>query len=142
MAKKSTKNTSVEIVEQTQEVKSDLIALLLPVEQPVAEVEQVEEIKKVKNEGVGKMVRELIQDGLTNTEILKRVHSEYGNTNTTYACVAWYRNKVKKSTEMKTVSKAVETVERFLQDETETVLDDGEIEVETLSDDLLQAVGQ
>jgi hypothetical protein len=50
--------------------------------------------KKAINKGVGDLIRGYIQDGLTNTEILPKVHAHYGNTNTTYACVAWYRNKM------------------------------------------------
>jgi hypothetical protein len=51
--------------------------------------------KKPINVGVGDFIKERIKLGLGNTEILKAVHEHYGNTNTTYACVAWYRNKMK-----------------------------------------------
>ena len=52
--------------------------------------------KTEKNEGVGLFIRKLINEGLGNKEILGIVHEQYGNTSTTYACVAWYRNKMKK----------------------------------------------
>lgn len=76
------------------ETKS-LVAQL--VEQVVeAKVEEVKE-KSEKNEGVGLFIRKLISEGLGNKQILDIVHEQYGNKNTTYACVAWYRNKMKKS---------------------------------------------
>lgn len=68
------------------------------VEQVVeAKVEKVEEVKSDKNEGVGIFIRKLISEGLGNKAILDIVHEQYGNKNTTYACVAWYRNKMKKA---------------------------------------------
>ena len=96
--------------------------------------------KVVKNQGVGKMVRELIADGLNNTEILKLVHAEYGNTQTTYACVAWYRNKMKKNNQLATTKKAVEVVKKFMNDEVEVDLDAEELETESESE-LRQMVG-
>lgn len=50
-----------------------------------------------KNEGVWLNVKRLLEEGKTNKEILTEVHELYGNTNTSYACVAWYRNKWNKS---------------------------------------------
>lgn len=49
-----------------------------------------------KNEGVWLNVKMLLEQGLTNKEILAKLEELYGNTNTTYACVAWYRNKWRK----------------------------------------------
>lgn len=68
-------------------------------EETTVEVEPQVEVKpKVeKNDGVGIFIRNLINEGLSNKDILKIVHEQYGNKNTTYACVAWYRNKMKKS---------------------------------------------
>lgn len=54
-------------------------------------------VKADKNEGVGQFIRKLIGEGLGNKAILDIVHEQYGNKNTTYACVAWYRNKMKKA---------------------------------------------
>ena len=69
-------------------LESKLIELraLLPVEPKT--------FKKAINMGVGDLIRSYIVEGLSNTEILPKVHAHYGNTNTTYACVAWYRNKM------------------------------------------------
>ena len=69
-------------------LESKLIELraLLPVEPKT--------FKKAINKGVGDFIRSYILEGLSNTEILPKVHAHYGNTNTTYACVAWYRNKM------------------------------------------------
>lgn len=49
-----------------------------------------------KNEGVWLNVKMLLAQGKTNKEILAELKEMYGNSNTTYACVAWYRNKWKK----------------------------------------------
>ena len=69
-------------------LESKLIELraLLPVEPKT--------FKKAINMGVGDLIRSYILEGLGNTEILPKVHAHFGNTNTTYACVAWYRNKM------------------------------------------------
>lgn len=68
------------------------------VEQVVeAKVEEAKEVKGDKNEGVGLFIRKLISEGLGNKQILEIVQEQYGNKNTTYACIAWYRNKMKKS---------------------------------------------
>ena len=85
-------------VEITQ--PSMLASMLQQEVKPLEEVKAEEtkpEVKVEKNQGVGAFVRKLIAEGLTNTAILKIVHEQYGNTNTTYACVAWYRNKMKKT---------------------------------------------
>ena len=73
-----------------------------------------------KNIGVGQLVRKLIADGMLNKDILKVVHEQYGNTNTTYACVAWYRNKMKKNAVAKAQSSAVESVTKMLEVEEST----------------------
>ena len=68
------------------EAKVIELRALLPVEPKT--------FKKAINMGVGDLIRSYIVEGLSNTEILPKVHAHYGNTNTTYACVAWYRNKM------------------------------------------------
>lgn len=90
--------TEAEEVEITQ--PSMLASMLQQEVKPLEETKAEEtkpEVKVEKNQGVGAFVRKLIAEGLTNTAILKIVHEQYGNTNTTYACVAWYRNKMKKA---------------------------------------------
>lgn len=62
-------------------------------------VEKVEEaIKKIepRNENVWGNVKILFDRGLTNKEVLSEIHEMYGNTKTSYACIAWYRNKYNK----------------------------------------------
>jgi len=44
------------------------------------------------NIGVGAYIKGLIPEGHTNKDILVLVEAKYQNSNTTYACVAWYRN--------------------------------------------------
>lgn len=90
--------TEAEVVETAQ--PSMLASMLQQEVKPLEETKAEEakpEVKVEKNQGVGAFVRKLIAEGLTNTAILKIVHEQYGNTNTTYACVAWYRNKMKKA---------------------------------------------
>lgn len=64
---------------------------------PAKTEEAKTKVKTDKNEGVGQFIRKLISEGLGNKAILEIVHEQYGNKNTTYACVAWYRNKMKKA---------------------------------------------
>lgn len=90
-----------EVIEEVEITQPSMLASMLqqevkPLEETKAE-ETKPEVKVEKNQGVGAFVRKLIAEGLTNTAILKIVHEQYGNTNTTYACVAWYRNKLKKA---------------------------------------------
>ena len=58
---------------------------------------KVSTYKKPVNLGVGDFIKNLISLGDGNSVILKKVEEHYGNKNTTYACVAWYRNKVNQS---------------------------------------------
>ena len=103
----------------TSEQPSMLAAMLEQEVKPLEEVKETEVpvVKVEKNIGVGQLVRKLIADGLTNTAILKIVHEQYGNTNTTYACVAWYRNKVKKNQALTAKSTATAIVEKMLEPE-------------------------
>ena len=78
-----------------------------------AKPETVEASKSEKNEGVGQFVRKLIGEGLSNKAILEIVHEQYGNKNTTYACVAWYRNKMKKAGQVQAKSSALDFINNF-----------------------------
>lgn len=69
--------------------------------------------KSDKNDGVGLFIRKLIAEGLGNKEILGIVHEQYGNKNTTYACVAWYRNKMKKAGQQVQKAGALDFVTNF-----------------------------
>ena len=70
---------------------------------------------KEKNVGVGTFIKALITEGLGNKEILAIVHEQYGNAQTTYACVAWYRNKMKKTSVVAAKNSALDFVTRFAQ---------------------------
>lgn len=107
--------TEAEVVETA---KPSMLASMLQQEvKPLEEVkeETKPEVKVEKNQGVGAFVRKLIAEGLTNTAILKIVHEQYGNTNTTYACVAWYRNKMKKAGQTAKIKSAQSVVEEMLK---------------------------
>lgn len=69
--------------------------------------------KSDKNEGVGLFIRKLISEGLSNKAILEIVYEQYGNKNTTYACVAWYRNKMKKAGAVQAKSSALDFINNF-----------------------------
>lgn len=101
-------------VEQPSMLASMLQQEVKPLEEAKAE-ETKAEVKVEKNQGVGAFVRKLIAEGLTNTAILKIVHEQYGNTNTTYACVAWYRNKMKKAGQTAKTKSALVVVEEMLK---------------------------
>lgn len=70
-------------------------------------------VKSDKNEGVGQFIRGLISEGLGNKAILDIVHEQYGNKNTTYACVAWYRNKMKKAGTVQQVTTSLDWLQNF-----------------------------
>lgn len=100
-----------EVVEATQSEPSLMSQLVQQVVD--AEPAKVEEVKSEKNEGVGQFIRKLIAEGLGNKEILSIVHEQYGNKNTTYACVAWYRNKMKKAGQDVKKSNALDFITNF-----------------------------
>lgn len=86
-----------EVVEVVEQPTPSLISQFVKeVEAPSAE-NSTPKTKTEKNEGVGQFIRKLISEGLGNKAILDIVHEQYGNKNTTYACVAWYRNKMNKA---------------------------------------------
>lgn len=90
---------AVELVEEAEVVAvgpSLVSQFVKEVEAPSAEL-SAPKAKTEKNEGVGQFIRKLISEGLSNKVILGIVHEQYGNKNTTYACVAWYRNKMNKA---------------------------------------------
>lgn len=57
---------------------------------------EVKKTKSQKNENVWGNVKMLFDAGKTNKETLAEIHEMYGNEQTTYACIAWYRNKYNK----------------------------------------------
>ena len=124
MARKS-KVVAVEVVETEQVVEVVELTTEAPVESTTtSETEQTvvatnDEVQapapKAKNEGVGQFIRNLIAEGLGNKEILAIVHEQYGNTSTTYACVAWYRNKVKKASTVQAKSSALDFIKKFAE---------------------------
>lgn len=98
-----------EVVEQSTgpSLVSQLVTQVTEAAEPKATV------KVDKNEGVGQFIRKLIGEGLGNKEILAIVHEQYGNKNTTYACVAWYRNKMKKAGQVKEVTTSLDWLQNF-----------------------------
>ena len=131
MARNSKKQSNVEtkveeVVVETATEPSDsfLAAIVQNLQESVENAEKQEAKAKTeptpkveKNQGVGMFVRKLIAQGMSNKDILKEVHEAYGNTQTTYACVAWYRNKMKKAQQVQKTTSAVETVNKFLNTE-------------------------
>ena len=108
-----------EVIEEVEITQPSMLASMLqqevkPLEETKAE-ETKPEVKVEKNQGVGAFVRKLIAEGLTNTAILKIVHEQYGNKQTTYACIAWYRNKMKKAGQTVKTKSAFGVVEEMLK---------------------------
>ena len=108
-----------EVIEEVEITQPSMLASMLqqevkPLEETKAE-ETKPEVKVEKNQGVGAFVKKLIAEGLTNTAILKIVHEQYGNKQTTYACVAWYRNKMKKAGQTAKIKSAQSVVEEMLK---------------------------
>ncbi len=52
--------------------------------------------EKVKEPGIGDIIREAIREGKTNAEALEIVLGLKPDANTTLASVNWYRNKLRK----------------------------------------------
>ena len=50
--------------------------------------------------GVGARCKELIKTGLSNKDVLAKIKEEFPMNNTTYSCVAWYRNDLKQKNEL------------------------------------------
>ena len=101
--------------EATIEILTDRPSLMSQLVQQVVDAEptKVGMVKSEKNEGVGQFIRKLIGEGLSNKDILAIVHEQYGNKNTSYACVAWYRNKMKKTGQDVKKSSALEFINNF-----------------------------
>ena len=56
--------------------------------------------KSGPNTGVGARCKELIKSGLGNKDVLVKIKEEFPLNNTTYSCVAWYRNDMKQKGEL------------------------------------------
>lgn len=92
------------LVPTKEEMKPSLEARVKELESELAQLKAVmvetygrpSNYKPPMNIGVGDFIRECIISGLKNVDILKLVEEKYTNNNTTYACVAWYRNDMKK----------------------------------------------
>ena len=82
-------------VEPAPEVETGLPSLISQVSALSAET-PVKKPKSTKNENVWGNVKMLFDAGKTNKETLAEIHEMYGNTSTSYACIAWYRNKYNK----------------------------------------------
>ena len=85
----------VEPVVEAETEATSLPSMLAQVSALSAETE-VKKAKSQKNENVWGNVKMLFAAGKTNKETLAEVHEMYGNTSTSYACIAWYRNKYNK----------------------------------------------
>ena len=111
----SVESTEVVVTPEVVEVTQSEPSLMSQLVQQVVDAEpaKVEEVKSEKNEGVGQFIRKLISEGLSNKDILAIVHEQYGNKNTTYACVAWYRNKMKKAGQDVKKSNALDFITNF-----------------------------
>jgi hypothetical protein len=103
VSKPKTRNV-LYLVPTKEEVKPSIEARILELETELNELKKIQvetygrpsNYKPPLNIGVGEFIRQCITSGLKNVDILKLVEEKYTNNNTTYACVAWYRNDMKK----------------------------------------------
>jgi hypothetical protein len=65
---------------------------------PVVESTPVVEEVKVKKVGIGSTIIELIlaNPEMTNLQILEQVKATFEKAETSYACIAWYKSKLRK----------------------------------------------
>lgn len=85
--------TVPEVEAEVETSLPSLVAQLASLNSPAPEAKKA---KSQKNENVWGNVKMLFDQGLGNKEVLAQIHEMYGNTNTSYACIAWYRNKYNK----------------------------------------------
>jgi len=102
--------TTVELLTGQPSLMSQLVQQVVDAEPAVVTETKA---KSEKNEGVGLLIRRLIAEGLGNKEVLAIVHEQYGNKNTTYACVAWYRNNMKKAGQQVQKASALDFLTNF-----------------------------
>ena len=82
--------------EAAPEVETNLPSIVSQLKALTEVVPEVKKAKSQKNENVWGNVKMLFDAGKTNKETLAEIHEMYGNKQTTYACIAWYRNKYNK----------------------------------------------
>lgn len=84
------------VVEPVVEAEATSLPSMLAQVSALSAQTEVKKAKSQKNENVWGNVKILFDAGKTNKETLAEIHEMYGNTSTTYACIAWYRNKYNK----------------------------------------------
>ena len=84
------------VVEAEAEAEATSLPSMLAQVSALSAQTEVKKAKSQKNENVWGNVKMLFDAGKTNKETLAEIHEMYGNTSTTYACIAWYRNKYNK----------------------------------------------
>ena len=84
------------VVEPVVEAEATSLPSMLAQVSALSAQTEVKKAKSQKNENVWGNVKMLFDAGKTNKETLAEIHEMYGNTNTSYACIAWYRNKYNK----------------------------------------------
>ena len=86
----------VEATEPVVKVEATSLPSLISQVSALSTETKVKKAKSTKNENVWGNVKLLFDQGKTNKETLAEIHEMYGNEQTTYACIAWYRNKYNK----------------------------------------------
>ena len=84
------------VVEPVVEAEATSLPSMLAQVSALSAQTEVKKAKSQKNENVWGNVKMLFDAGKTNKETLAEIHEMYGNTSTSYACIAWYRNKYNK----------------------------------------------
>lgn len=100
------------VVEPVVEVEATSLPSMLAQVSALSAQTEVKKTKSQKNENVWGNVKMLFDQGKSNKETLAEIHEMYGNEQTTYACIAWYRNKYNKYNKLAKSDKM--TVEQLL----------------------------
>jgi predicted nuclease with TOPRIM domain len=91
------KKESLNVVEELDRLESIKSKLQSRLDKINKEIQKIKPTKQRMNKNVSLLVYKLFDENKTNQEVLKEVCAFYNNNNTTYACIAWYRNKYNKA---------------------------------------------
>jgi hypothetical protein len=103
MAKKTKVEVQSNILDVAQEIldgnKENLETLQTVIQETVAEMPMVEQVEQVKvRVSIGQTAISIIlaQPELTNQQVLEKVKELFPSAQTTMACIAWYKSKLRK----------------------------------------------
>ena len=103
MSKKTKSEVQTSMLEVAQEIldgnKENLEVLQTVIQEAVAEMPMVEQVEQVKARvSIGQTAIKIILDQpeLSNQQVLEKVKELFPSAQTTMACIAWYKSKLRK----------------------------------------------